>query len=316
MSWNTRELLGGCLASLAAHGPSGRRLEVIVVDNGSSDGTANMVRRDWPGVRLMANSQNVGYTRANNQAIRVSRGEHLLLINSDALVTDGSLDRMLDGMDRDARVGAVGPRLVYGDGRWQRWTAGRAPTLRAAVNHYLFLERLFPRHPAFEGLYLGQDVRQPIQAEWVSSACMLVRRAALDEVGLLDESLFVYMDDVDLCQRLRDGGWTIWYCPEAEAVHFGSQSVAHRGAVSTVALRSFNGYFARRHGAWAAAALKVVQAAGFALRVGAYLGAALVQPSAPVLRAQARAHWQFFKVSIEPRIERAAASDAGQGPSP
>jgi len=303
VNWNTRDLLAQTLASLDAYGRS-HSLEVIVVDNGSVDDSVEMVRRDWPSVRLLENEENVGFTRANNQAIRVSSGKYLLLINSDALLTPGCLDEMIAQMEREPRVGAVGPRLVYGDGSWQRWTAGRASSLGSAINHYWFLDRLLPGAPS-RGLFLARDVRESFETDWVCSACMLVRRSALDEVGLLDEKLFVYMDDVDLCQRLRDGGWSVWYCPEAEAVHFGSQSTERVvTTTSTVALRAFNRYFARRNGPSAAVALKGVQALGFGLRAIAYWSASALRGGDVRLRSKASAHLTYCKVAVEPRIER------------
>ena len=304
VNWNTKDLLNETLASLTDHGSKTRTMEIIVVDNGSTDGSADVVREQWPNVRLIVNEENVGFTRANNQALRVSGGEHVLLINSDALLTPGCLDRMLDLMDADPRVGAIGPRLVYGDGSWQRWTAGRAPSLGAAASHYLFLDRVLPCPPS-RGLYLGRDVLTPFEAEWVCSACMLVRRSAMDEVGLLDEAMFVYMDDVDLCQRLRDGGWTVWYTPDAQAIHYGSQSTERAvTSTSTVALRAFNRYFARRHSSPSVVALKGVQAVGFGARALAYWSASALRGGDRRLRSKASAQWTYCKVAVEPRIER------------
>ncbi len=299
VNWNTRDHLQGCLESLATHGASRATTEVIVVDNASSDGSVALVRENWPNVRLIENAENEGFTKANNRAIRVSNGKYLLLINSDARLTPGALDHMLDWMERHPRAGVIGPRLVYGDGSWQRWTAGRAPSLGAVVNHYLFLERL--GLPRLRGLYLGRDVRQPFRPDWVSSACMLVRRAALDEVGLLDERLFVYMDDVDLCQRMRDGGWDVWYCPGAQVVHYMSQSTTREvGSASPAALRNFNAYFAARHGPVACTALRAVEAIGSGLRAVAYGLAAGLRRGDPYLAGRARAHRTFYRVSLEP----------------
>jgi GT2 family glycosyltransferase len=263
-----------------------------------------MVEREWPDVRVIANAENVGFTRANNQGIAISSGAYLLLINSDALLTPGCLDVMRSRMAGDPRIGAVGPRLVYGDRSWQRWTAGHAPDLSAAIIYYFALDRVLPGIPP-RGLYLGRDVREPFAADWVCSACMLVRRSALDDVGLLDEQLFVYMDDVDLCQRLRDGGWSVWYCPDAEAIHYGSQSTERVvRTTSTVALRSFNRYFTRRRGMGAALALKGVQALGFGLRSLAYLSASMARGGDRRLRSKASAHWTYCRVALSPRIER------------
>jgi GT2 family glycosyltransferase len=210
---------------------------------------------------------------------------------------------MLDRMASDPRAGAVGPRLVYGDGRWQRWTAGRAPSLAAAAGHYFFLERLFPNVPACRGMFLGRDVRHPITADWVSSACMLVRRAATDQVGLMDERFFVYMDDVDLCERLRSGGWNVWYCPDAQAVHFmGQATKLQTGTVSPAALRSYNRYFAMRRGRIATMLLKLIEVLGHGFRAVLYLAAARAsvdRAKATERKVEARAHWVYLRAALE-----------------
>lgn len=300
INWNTADLLAECLQSLDAYPATGRSTEILVVDNGSSDGSQQMVRDNWPNVELVALPENVGFTRANNIGIRRSRGEFLLFINADALVTPGCLDRMLERMLSDPRAGAIGPRLTYADGRWQRWTAGREPSIGAALNYYLFLERLSPR---WRGLYLGRDVKLAFQPDWVTSACMLVRRAALDEIGLMDEGFFVYMDDVDLCRRLREANWHVWYEPETSAIHYMGQShLRETGSVSPRALRTFNQYYARRHNAIAIAALQCLEGAGHAIRASLYFGASVLarqRPNYRVFRSMARAHWIYCKTSLE-----------------
>lgn len=296
VTWNTRDLLARCLAALRRHPATGRSLEIIVVDNGSSDGTDAFLRREHPEVRLVANRQNLGYTRANNQGIALARGRYLLLINSDAFIEEGTLDRMLEVIEAEPRVAVVGPRLVFGDGSWQRWTAGRAPSLRAAANHYLFLERVAPASGRFAGLYLGVDTRRQRAVDWVSSACLLARADAVAEVGGMDEALFLYMDDVDLCQRLRDRGWTIAYVPSAQVTHL--MGGGSGGVASPAALRSFNSYFSRRHGAAALLALRALQLVGFAARAALYAGAAALRRE-PLLRTRAGAHWRSLRLVWE-----------------
>jgi GT2 family glycosyltransferase len=138
------------------------------------------------------------------------------------------------------------------------------------------------------------------------------------EVGLFDERLFVYMDDVDLCQRLRDAGWEVWYCPSAVVVHYMCQSTSSQpGAVSPTALRAFNAYFARRHGYASSAALRVVEIVGSLLRATAYTLAAGLRPSNPYLLGRARSYWRFIRVTLEPdaRSYTSAASSSGSGSS-
>jgi len=306
VSWNTRELTAGCLRNLIEHAPQGADYEIVLVDNGSTDGTIEVVEREWPEVQLIPNTENVGFTRANNQGILVSRGNYLLLINTDARLTDGCFDHMLRVIETKDRVGAVGPRLVYGDGRWQRWTAGRAPTFWTALNYYLFLDRLSQFLPALRGIYAACDTRRGSEVDWVCSACMLLSRAALDEVGLLDEGIFVYMDDVELCQRLRDGGWRVWYSPEVDAIHFGGHNrITDEGIVSTVALRAFNQYFARRNGRRAAFGLGIVQTIGHSLRALLYAAAAALRRGDPNLVAQARAHAAFSQFGLSSAVGHA-----------
>ncbi len=299
INWNTRDLLARCLESLRANAPAHRSLEIIVVDNGSTDGSAEYVRTDWPDVRLIANEKNEGYTRANNQAIRASTSPYLLLVNADAFVLPGCIDRLVERLEADERAGVAAPRLVYGDGSWQRWTAGRAPSLVSAAAYFLFIERVLSAARR-RSLYLAQDVRTAFQPDWVSSACMLVRRAALDDVGLLNERFVAYMDDVDLCQRLRDGGRSVWYCPEAEATHVMGGSTRRRtGRPSPAAMRSFNRYFRDRNGRAASLAMRGIEAAGFGARAGALaLAGALRQKEH--LRERARAHWAYFQLALEP----------------
>lgn len=300
VNWNTRDLLAACLRSIRRHAPAGCRLEVLVVDNGSTDGSAALVRSAWPDVQLLANTSNRGFAAANNQALAVSQGRQVLFLNSDAELTAGCLEALLERMGADPRIGAVGPRLVYGDGRWQRWTAGREPTLWTALTYFWFLERLAPMSPIFGGLYSSVDSRAAHPVDWISGAALLCRREALATVGGMDETLF-YMEDVDLCRRLREGGWSVWYCPQGQAVHLMGESTRRQtGSVSPAALRSFHRYFRRRHGRAAGVAVRAIAALGFGVRAGIYRAVARLRPDEPRLSEQARAHWAYCRLSLAP----------------
>ena len=295
VTWRSRELLERCLAALDRHAPTGRAMEIVVVDNDSRDGTVEYLRDARPDVRLLANEENVGYTRANNQGLAIARGRQILLINADAFLTAGAADALLAALESDPRVAVAGPRLAFGDGSWQRWTAGREPSLVAAANHYLFLERLSPR---LRGLYLGADTREARTVDWVSSACMVVRADAMRAVGGMDERLFTYMDDVDLCRRLRERGWLVRYDPRAQVTHLMGGGTG--GIASAAAIRSFNAYFARRHGRGAALALRALQTVGFAVRAFAYAGAAALRGDG-ALRTRAAGHWRSLRLLWEAR---------------
>ena len=297
VTWNSADLLPACLNSLGREAG----LELVVVDNASTDGTPELAARLWPGAKVIRNHSNRGFTRANNQGVRAAAGDRLLLINVDARLGPGALAAMSATLDAEPRTGVVGPRLTYGDGSFQRWTAGRFPGLVAALVYFLFLERLLPSRFSRFSLYLGRDVREPFVPDWVSSACMLVRRQAYEAVGGMDESVFVYMDDVDLCQRLRDAGWLTSYCPAAGVTHLmGQSSLDQPGSVSPQAVRSFNTYFGRRHGRASRLGLRLVEAAGFGLRCLVCAAGSLVPPGRPRLRRRAAAHWTRFKVVLQP----------------
>lgn len=300
VTWQSSLVLEDCLRSLAAWVPPHVDLHTVVVDNASGDGTVELVRQRWPAVEVIANTENVGFTRANNQAIRSSRSPWLLLINADARLTAGALDALMSRMDADPRAAIVAPRLVYDDGRWQRWTAGALPGIRSAAAYFLFLERLLPRRWASASLYLADDVTEAFRPGWVSSACMLVRRDALDDVGLFDEELFCYMDDVDICARAGQAGWSVWYEPGAEVVHLMGQSSSSRvGAPSPLALRSFNEYVGRHLGPARAAAIRAMEAVGFAARAVVYSARCLAPAPAARTRRQAQTHWVHLRTSLE-----------------
>ncbi len=300
VNWNTVDLLDDCLASIAEHQPADRRVEVVVVDNASTDGSVDHLRHRWPSVQVIANDENVGFCRANNQAIRATDAPYVLLVNTDARLTPGCLDTLVGYLDRDPQAAVVGPRLVYGDGSFQRWTAGRTLELGSCANYLLGLDRLAARHPSLAGMYLDRDTDQPFQPGWVTSAVMLLRRRALDEIGLLDESIFVYMDDVDLCQRATDAGWHIWYAADTTAVHFmGASTKRDTGKASPEALRALNRWYERRHGRASARALRVLEAVGFGGRAGLYAVSGSLHRDGDA-RSRARAHWTHVKLSLEP----------------
>ena len=300
VNWNTIELLDDCLLSILDHGPKDLHTEIVVVDNASSDGSLEHLGSTWPSVRIIANDDNVGFCRANNQAIRLTDSPYVLLVNTDARLSAGCVDTMLEYLHRDRRAAVVGPRLVYGDGSFQRWTAGQSLSLRSCATYLLGLDRLAAWYPALSGMYLAYDTDQPFTPGWVSSAVMLLRREALDDIGLLDESIFVYMDDVDLCQRATDAGWKVWYAADTTAVHFmGASTKREPGKASPEALRALNHWYERRYGRRSARVIRALETVGFAARAGLCTMNGLMRPNAAV-RSRGAVHWSRVKLSLEP----------------
>ncbi|MFN0071041.1 MAG: glycosyltransferase family 2 protein [Chloroflexota bacterium] len=249
VSWNTRDLLAQCLHSLPDQniGETWRHhsYEVIVVDNASTDGSVELVREEFPWVRLIANHDNAGFARANNQAIRTTDAQYVLLLNPDTIVHRGALEALIDCMDRTLDAGAVGANLRNPDGSSQA-SCFPEPTLRREAWRLFHLDAI---HPYAEYPTDQWGGPRPYPVDVVQGTCMLLRRSALSDVGLLDEDYFIYSEEVDLCYRLRQRGWGVYWVPDATIVHYGGQST--RQQAEAMFLRLYDGkvrYF-RKHGA-------------------------------------------------------------------
>lgn len=216
VSFRCADLLRRCLRSLQAHPPA-RGLNTSVIDNASRDGTATIVRHEFPDVRLIELGENVGFAAANNLALRESRAEYALVLNPDTEVAEGTLDVLLAVIDGDPRIGIVGPRLVQDDGTFDHAARRSFPTPLSALGHFLRVGRS-ARAPARLAAYRAPSTeRGPVDA--VNGAFMLLRREMLDEIGLFDEGFWMYMEDLDLCRRAAEAGWQTWYEPTVSALH-------------------------------------------------------------------------------------------------
>jgi N-acetylglucosaminyl-diphospho-decaprenol L-rhamnosyltransferase len=224
VSYRCGPLLRRCLQSVREHAPA-RGVRVTVVDNASGDGTADVVRREFPEVKLIALDENVGFSAANNLVLRDSGAEYVLVLNPDTKLSAGTLETLLRLMDADSRIGIAGCRLVQEDGTLDHAARRSFPTPASALGHFLRLGRS-DRAPAPLAAYRAPEVSQgPVDA--VNGAFMLMRRAMLDEIGLFDEGYWMYMEDLDLCYRAAQAGWTTWYEPSVEAVHIKAGTSGH-----------------------------------------------------------------------------------------
>jgi N-acetylglucosaminyl-diphospho-decaprenol L-rhamnosyltransferase len=239
VSFNARADLERCLDSLQAAPPQASH-EVIVVDNASTDGSAAAAAR--PGVRVIAHTENVGFAKATNAGIRASCGEFVLLLNSDTIVPPGAIDRLIERLRARSDAAIIGPRLVGGDGRAELSfgrTLGPFNELR---------QKSRQRRPAvIEAL-----TRRPHSPDWVSGACLLVRRSDADAVGLLDERYFMYIEDVDFGVAMRARGRQVLFTPEVEVVHLRGRSRATSPSATQAAYRrSQIAYYEKHRPAWA-----------------------------------------------------------------
>lgn len=225
VSWNVAPLLRRCLRSIYTSAPQGPlTVEVFVVDNGSSDGSAQMVAAEFPQARLIANAGNLGFAAANNQALKVSQGRYALLLNPDTELLGAALAEMVSYMEAHPAVGVLGPQLICPDGRVQP-SRRRFPTLATAIMESTPLQRFFPHHPALHRYYIADRSDDELQeVDWVVGAALMVRRKAIDRVGFLDERFYMYSEELDWCYRMKRAGWKVVYLPAAKVRHYGEQS--------------------------------------------------------------------------------------------
>ena len=287
VSWNTRDVLADCLASVRRH-LAGVTHEAIVVDNASADGSAEMVATAFPEVRLVRNAENVGFGRACNAGMAAARAPWVLLLNSDARLVDDSLVALLDRLEARREVAIAGPRLVGPDGLLQP-SAHRFGTLGRLVLEELGLYKLLPRRHAaalFLGGYWAHGEERPV--DWVTGACMLVRRDAFVRTGGFDPTIFLYGEDEEWCRRIRRAGFAVLFSPTADVVHAGHVS-AHRalGAAGRVGrcLAAGDALLRREHGALAGVA-PAIRVTGALLRLLAFR----VRPASGDARTLARWH--------------------------
>ena len=248
VNWNGWRVLEPCLRSLGCGGVDQRDMEIIVVDNASSDGSVGKVKAAFPHVRIIENEQNLGFAAANNQALLVAGGEHLILLNPDTEVRTGAIRKLIDVLESRPEIGACGPLLVSPDGGFQVASARRLPNTWTCAYRVSGIDRFGHRvYLPFSG-YGDLSIQREVEA--ISGACLAMRRDAYVRVGLLDELLPMGGEDIDYCFRIRESGFRLLFVPESVIMHIGGTSRAL--AISRTDVEGFKAiyeYF-RKHGHW------------------------------------------------------------------
>jgi GT2 family glycosyltransferase len=266
VSWNVSQYLEKCLESLAA-APARRSVEIIVVDNASSDGSAEMVKSHFPNVKLIRSDKNLGFAGANNVAIRQSQGRYVCLVNPDVEVLPGCIDALADFLDQNPTVGNVGPRVLNPDLTMQS-TCRRFPTLWNNFCMATGLATAFKNSQLFAGehmFYFHHDRTLPVD---VLVGCLwMMRREALETVGLLDEDFFMYGEDLDWCWRSWKTGWKVVFFPGAEAVHHrGGSSAAQPIRCAVAQQKSILHYWSKHQSTWATLGIRSISVCHHVLR--------------------------------------------------
>ncbi len=246
VNWNTKDLLRECLKSILET-KADLNIEIYVVDNASSDSSAEMVEKEFPHVGLIRNQVNLGFGKANNQAISKSSGRNILLLNPDSVVKPQALRSMVDFLDSQKDIGALGARLINSDGSLQ-YSIRRFPTILTPFTENLRINRLFPIRSYYDRYRLKnwdhsgvREVDQPM------GAAFLVKKQVLETLGGFDEIFHMFFEDVDLCWRIKQNGWKIVYYPDAVIVHYGGRSVRKRDNISEEFYQSLLKYFHKNH---------------------------------------------------------------------
>ena len=246
VSYNTKELLIGCLSSILKS-LENVDFEIIVVDNHSEDGSTKEVQTRFPQVRLIENQNNKGFAAANNQGLREMRGEFALLLNPDTIVGEEAIDKMVEFMKENDDVGILGPKIINPDGSLQA-SAFSYPTLIDDIilgfRSNLFFTGKFISH-YHSRLYHLPD--HPFRVDWVSGACLMIRKKTIEDIGLLDERLFLFAEDLDWCLRAKNGGWKVIYFPRACIVHYGGQSTKKNLQMKIWSFYFKRFYFAKKY---------------------------------------------------------------------
>lgn len=248
VNWNAKKYISECLQSII-HQKTNHEIEIIVVENASSDGSQELIRKRFPNVKLICNKENLGFAKANNIGIKNSSGKYIALINSDVKVLDGCIDQMLVYMNKHPEIGMLGPQIVDSNGKVQRSYMG-FPTIWNTVCRAMALDSLFPESKLFGGLLMTCIEPITIRNVDIINGCFwIVRREALNQVGLLDDRFFMYGEDKDWCKRFWDTGWKITYFPEAKAIHYGGASSSNAPIRFYIAMqRSDLQYWQKHHG--------------------------------------------------------------------
>jgi hypothetical protein len=246
VSYNVAKLLEKCLRSLLSE--TDLPLDIWVVDNNSDDDSGNIVKRNFKKVNLIENKKNVGFASAVNQALELCNGDYIFLLNPDAFIKKNSIERMIDFLRIDPKAGAVAPKILYPDNSLQL-SCRTFPSITTQFLESSYLFKLFPKNKFF-GMYFMSwwDHNNMKEIDWASGSALMIRRKTLNEVGLLDEKMFMYSEDIDWCYRCRKKGWKIYYLPESIVIHYDAQSAKISPADRLIQVLESRYYFFRKHG--------------------------------------------------------------------
>ncbi len=299
VSWNTRDLLGACLRSIDS-GRGALNVEVIVVDGGSSDGTPDMLTKEYPWVRLIARSDNVGFPKGNNIGLAEAQGRLLLLLNPDTEIEGEALSTMAHYLDTHRDVGIVGAKLLNPDGSIQS-SRRRFPSLATGFFESTWLQPIAPN--SLMERYYAADLPDNVVSEvdWLVGACLMTHRAVLEDVGPMDEAYFMYSEELDWCRRVKEAGWKVVYLPEARIVHHvgksSEQAVTERHInYQRAKLR----YFRKFHGRIPSNVLRLTILLNYLFQIILEASKGVLGLKRSLRWQRVRAYWKVIRTGLRP----------------
>lgn len=306
VSWNVAGLLAKCLDSIhngyvALNEADGDKpvIEIIVVDSASGDDTVPMVQTRYPHVQLLAQQENVGFTRGNNIGLAVARGRHLMLLNPDTEVIDDALVQLIRYLDAHPQVGIVGAHTLNSDGTHQS-TRRRFPTKMLAFFESTWLQPFAPR-ALLDAYYVrDSDDTTTVTVDWVQGSALMARYEVYGQIGGLDEGYVMYSEEMDWCKRAKDAGWQVVYHGQAQIVHHGGKSSDQAGARTHIHFQQSKiRYFRKHHGAIFAGILRLFLLANYAWQIGIEGAKSLIGHQRAMRHARIKTYWQVLRSGLK-----------------
>jgi hypothetical protein len=299
VNWNVKPLLQKCLTSIYSALPNTYTVEVLVVDSASSDGSIDLVRQQFPQVKLFPLRENVGFTRGNNIALQAAQGRYLFLLNPDTEIIGDALQVLLDFMESHADVGIIGPHTLNTDGTTQS-TRRRFPTLGTAFFESTWLQAYAPQR-IFDRYY-ARDIADSAIAEvdWVQGSALLARRAVYEQIGPLDEGFIMYSEELDWCKRAKTAGWRIHYVGIAQIIHHGGKSSEQVSTYSHIHYQQSKlRYFRKYWGRFTAQILRYFLMLNYLWQIGIEGTKGLIGHKRSRRWDRIRSYWQILRTGLK-----------------
>lgn len=297
VSWNVSALLKACLESIYRNaGPL--HIEVIVVDSASSDNTVTMIRTAFPQVTLLAQSENVGFTRGNNIGLRQAGGQALFLLNPDTELIGDCLAQLVSYLEANPRVGIVGPHTLNTDGTYQS-TRRRFPTRTLAFFESTWLQPFAPAKLLEDFTFGSAPETATLDVDWVQGSALMARRAVLEQIGGLDEGYVMYSEEMDWCKRAKSAGWGVVYLGSASLIHHGGKSSEQVAARKHIHFQESKlRYFRKYHGRGFAAILRVFLLLNYLWQIALEGGKSALGHKRALRQERIRAYWQVLRSGL------------------